>query len=138
MPDDYETRARAVVDEALLFDDWLDRYGWLIEQARSLPPMDPAHKTDAARVRGCQSQVWLHARRAGDVMHLEADADAEIPKGIAALLVRVLGSLPPRDVATADLAFLDAIGLREHLSPGRANGLDQIVERLRALARAEA
>ncbi len=131
---DYQTRADDVVAEALMFDDWMDRYGWLIEQARSLPPMDPALKTDAAQVRGCQSRVWMHASPAGDRLDLAADADAEIPKGIAALLVRVLGGLPARDIATADLAFLDAIGLREQLSPKRATGLDKMVERIRTLA----
>lgn len=131
---EYQTRADEVVAEALMFDDWMDRYGWLIEQARGLPPMDPALKTEATRVRGCQSQVWVHAAPAGDRLDLAADADAEIPKGIAALLVRVLGGLPARDIATADLGFLDAIGLREHLSPGRANGLEKMVERVRSLA----
>ena len=131
---DYQTRADEVVAEATMLDDWMDRYAWLIDQARSLPPMDPAHKTEAAKVRGCQSQVWVHATPDGDRLALEADADAEIPRGIAALLVRVLGGLPARDIAAADLAFLDAIGLREHLSPKRATGLDKMVERIRTLA----
>lgn len=131
---DYPTRAADVVAEATMFDDWMDRYGWLIDQARSLPPMDPALKTDAAQVRGCQSRVWMHATPVGDTLTLEADADAEIPKGIAALLVRVLSGLPAREIARADLAFLDEIGLREHLSPKRATGLDKMVERIRTLA----
>lgn len=140
MPTDPTLAAREaeVVAEATMFNDWLDRYAWLIEQARALPPMDPAHKTDATRVRGCQSQAWLHATRDGDRLHVEADADAEIPKGIAALIVRVVDGLPASTVAGAELGFFDAIGLREHLSAQRATGLDVMVRRVRALAGGDA
>lgn len=137
MPDANPVAARGeeVADEAAFFDDWMDRYAWLIEQARALPPMPDALKTDATRVRGCQSQVWMHAARTDDGrLALAADADAEIPKGIAALLVRVLDGQPAEAAAAYDFSFFDAIGLREHLSPTRANGLDAMVRRVKALA----
>lgn len=135
-------RASALVEEFALFDDWMDRYAHLVELGRALPPLDDAFKTDAYRVRGCQSQVWLRSFREaapeGERIRFEADSDALITKGLIALLVRVLDGQPPAAVAAADLSFLDAIGLREHLSPSRANGLAAMVARMRAAAQGEA
>jgi len=132
-----DERAREVVEEFAFFDDWTDRYAHLIEQARALPPLDDAYRTDAHRVRGCQSQVWLHAAPEGDGrVRFDADSDALITKGLIALLVRVLGGQPAAEVARADLAFLDEIGLKEHLSPNRANGLAAMVARMKAEAAA--
>ncbi len=127
-------RSRAVVEEFALLDDWSDRYGHLIEQARSLPLIDAAYKTDDYRVRGCQSQVWLHADREEDRLILRADSDAIITKGMIALLLRVLDGQPADAVRDAELSFLDEIGLREHLSPGRANGLAAMVSRIKRYA----
>lgn len=134
-----DERAREVVEEFSFFDDWTDRYAHLIEQARALPPLDDRYRTDEHRVRGCQSQVWLHAAPEEDGrVHFEADSDALITKGLIALLVRVLGGQPAAEVARADLAFLDEIGLKEHLSPNRANGLAAMVARMKAEAAAYA
>lgn len=134
MTDTIAERGRAVADEFALLDDWMDRYAHLIEQGRALPPMEEALKTDAARVRGCQAQVWLHATRAGDRVHYQADSDALLTRGLVALLVRVLDGQPSTAVARADLAFLQEIGLAEHLSPTRANGLAAMVARMKAAA----
>ncbi|MFN3596730.1 MAG: SufE family protein [Rubricoccaceae bacterium] len=135
-------RAAALVEEFALFDDWMDRYAHLVEMGRALPPLDDAYKTDAYRVRGCQSQVWLRSFREatpeGARLRFEADSDALVTKGLAAVLVRVLDRQPPAAVAAADLSFLDAIGLREHLSPSRANGLAAMAARMRAAAQSEA
>ena len=117
-----------------MLDDWTDRYGHLIEQARALPLIDDQFKTDEYKVRGCQSQVWLRATHDDDRLVLRADSDAIITKGLVALLLRVLDGQPAAAVQEADLAFLDEIGLREHLSPGRANGLSAMVARIRACA----
>lgn len=133
-PDTIAERSREVVEEFALLEDWTDRYGHLIEQARSLPLIDEAYKTDDYRVRGCQSQVWLHAARSDDRLILRADSDAIITKGLIALLLRVLDGQPAQAVLDAELEFLDEIGLREHLSPGRANGLAAMVSRIRACA----
>ena len=127
-------READVIDEFALFDDWMDKYAHLIEQARSLAPMDGALKTEANEVRGCQSKVWLHAERQGNAVRFFADSDALITKGLIALLLRVLDGQPASAVASAPLSFLAAIGLQEHLSPTRANGLDAMVKRLRAEA----
>jgi cysteine desulfuration protein SufE len=129
-------REAEVVEEFALFDDWMDKYAHLIEQARDLAPMDEALKTDERIVRGCQSRVWLHADRRGETVHYQADSDALITKGLVALLLRVLDGQPAREVAAAPLRFLDEIGLQEHLSPNRANGLAAMVARLRAEAAA--
>ena len=133
-PDTIAEREREVVEEFALFDDWMGRYGHLIEQARALAPLDDAYHTDAYRVRGCQSQVWLRAVPEGARLRLEADADALITKGLVALLVRVLDGQPAAAVARAELGFVEAIGLREHLSPTRANGLNAMIAQIRAAA----
>jgi cysteine desulfuration protein SufE len=134
-------REREVVEEFAFFDDWADRYAHLIEQAKLLPLIEDAYKTDAYRVRGCQSQVWLRAVPApapaeagGERLHFRADSDAIITKGLIALLLRVLDGQPAAAIARADLGFLEAIGLREHLSPGRANGLAAMVRLIRTYA----
>jgi cysteine desulfuration protein SufE len=127
-------RAREVVDEFSMLEDWEDRYGHLIEHARSLPVIDDRYRTDEYRVAGCQSQVWVHAEREGDLLRLTGDSDALITKGLVALLLRVLDGQPAPAVRDADLSFLDEIGLREHLSPTRANGLAAMVQRIKAYA----
>ena len=134
-------RGREVVEEFAGLDDWTDRYTLLIEQAKTLPLLEEAYHTDAYRVRGCQSQVWLRATRepapaeaGGDRLFFRADSDAIITKGLVALLVRVLDGQPAAEIARADLGFLEEVGLREHLSPGRANGLAAMVARMKAYA----
>lgn len=129
-------REAEIVDEFSLFDDWMDKYAHLIEQARGLAPMDDGLKSDVNEVRGCQSKVWLHAERDANAMRFYADSDALITKGLIALLVRVLDGQPAEAVASAPLAFLSEIGLQEHLSPNRANGLEAMVRRLKSEAQA--
>jgi cysteine desulfuration protein SufE len=129
-----DQRSRDVVAEFSMLDDWTDRYGHLIEQAAALPLIEERYRTDEYKVRGCQSQVWLHAETRDGRLRLRADSDAIITKGIIALLVRVLDDQPPEAVRDADLAFIDEIGLREHLSAGRANGLAAMVKRIKEYA----
>lgn len=127
-----------IVEEFGVFDQWMDKYEYLIELGKSLPLIDDAHKTDDKLIRGCQSRVWLHAELRGGVLHFRADSDALITKGIIALLVRALSAQKPADIADADLYFIDAIGLRGHLSSTRANGLVNMVETMKRTARAYA
>ena len=136
MTDTIAEREREVVEEFAFFDDWTDRYAHLIEQARALAPYPDALRDDAHRVRGCQSQVWLHATPEGGAIRFAADSDALLTKGMIALLVRVLDGQPPEAVAQADFGFLDEIGLNDHLSPNRANGLAAMAARMKAEAAA--
>ncbi len=126
--------SREIVDEFELFDDWMDKYEHLIEMGRSLPLIDTRYKTDEYLVRGCQSQVWLRAVADGDCIQFTADSDALITKGLVAVLLRVFNAQPASDVARADLSFLDRIGMNEHLSPTRKNGLDLMIRKIRLYA----
>jgi cysteine desulfuration protein SufE len=126
------TQAEAeIVEEFALFDSWMDKYEHIIEMGKSLPPMDPALKTDDRLIKGCQSRVWLASSLTPLGMHFEADSDAIITKGIIALIVRVLENQPPSEVVKAPLAFIQAIGLQENLSPTRANGLLSMVKQIK-------
>lgn len=130
----YERQAEAV-EEFSLFDDWLDRYNYLIELADTLPAIDPSHRTDQYLISGCQSRVWIDASLDSEgQMHFTADSDAVITKGIIALLVRVLDGATPAEVQAADLDFLERIGLRENLSPTRANGLVAMIKQMKLYA----
>ena len=122
-----------VVEEFGFFDRWMDKYEYLIDLGRKLPLIDAAYKDSAHLIHGCQSQVWLHSELEGGRVRFTADSDAIITKGIIALLVRVLSDQKPGDIAAADLYFIDRIGLREHLSPTRSNGLVNMVNRMRAI-----
>jgi cysteine desulfuration protein SufE len=128
--DTIQQRADEVVEEFALFDDWMDRYEHLIEQGKALPPLEAAEQTEDNRIRGCQANVWLVAEGEAARVRYRADSDALITKGLIALLVRVLDGQPPAAVATADLGFLDRIGMREHLSPTRKNGLASMVRQM--------
>lgn len=135
-----------LIDEFALFSDWQDRYEHLIELGKDLPLIAPEHKTDDNLVRGCQSRVWLHAQlgsaSAGlsvtghkePVVHFTADSDAMITKGLVALLVRVLNDRTPQEILDTPLTFIDTIGLREHLSPNRANGLSAMIDQMKRYA----
>ncbi len=129
-----------VVEEFAMLNDWQDRYEQLIEQGRDLPLIAPEHKVDDNLVRGCQSRVWLHAEhRASDqlgagILHFTADSDALITKGIVALLVRVYNDRHPQEILEASTDFIDRIGLREHLSPNRANGLSAMIDQMKRYA----
>jgi len=123
-----------IVAEFESFDEWMDRYGYLIELGKTLPPMDPAYKTDAHLIKGCQSRVWVRPEPRDGTIVFQADSDAAITKGIIALLVRVLSGRPPQEIAAADLRFIDQIGLQENLSPTRSNGLLAMIQQMKRYA----
>lgn len=118
-----------------MFDEWVDKYAYLIDLGKSLPLIDAKYKDEDHLIRGCQSQVWL-AARLNDQGRIEftADSDAIITKGIISLLVRVLSGQTPQDIAQADLSFIDRIGLSSHLSPTRANGLSEMIRQMKLYA----
>lgn len=123
-----------LVEEFLLFDDWMGKYDHLIEMGKSLPIIDEKFKTDENLVKGCQSKVWLHAELIGNKIQFTADSDAVITKGIIALLIRVLSSRTCEEVINAELKFIDKIGLKEHLSPTRSNGLLNMIKQMKYYA----
>ena len=112
-----------IVDEFSVFEDWMDRYNFLIEAGKSLPLIDAQHKVQNNLISGCQSRVWLHAEYRDGRVFFSADSDAVITKGMISLLVRVLSGHTPDDILASKLDFIDRIGLKEHLSPTRSNGL---------------
>ncbi len=123
-----------IVSEFSLFDDWMDKYNYLIDLGKSLPVIDPKYKTDQYLISGCQSQVWLFAEYREGKAFYSADSDAIITKGIVNLLIRVLSDQSPGDIINADLSFIDHIGLREHLSPTRSNGLNSMIKQMKLYA----
>jgi len=123
-----------LIDEFAMFSDWQDRYEHLIELGKELPLIAPEKKTDENIVRGCQSRVWLHAAPQNGRVHFTADSDAMITKGLVALLVRVLNDRTPQEILETPLTFIDAIGLREHLSPNRSNGLVAMLDQMKRYA----
>lgn len=126
-----------IIDEFSGLDDWMDRYAYIIDLGNTLPDYPEAAKTPANLIEGCQSRVWIDAHKDDNgAIHFEADSDALIVKGIVALLMRVVNDQKPADIAGADLYFIDKIGLSEHLSPTRSNGLVAMVKQIRNYARA--
>lgn len=131
-------REAEIVEEFSMFDEWLDKYQHIIEMGQTLPGIDEEFRTDAYKVKGCQSQVWLQPGVENGVVVFKADSDAAITKGLVALMVRVLSGAPAREIAEAPLSFLEEIGLREHLSPTRSNGLVSMVKQMKLYAAAYA
>ena len=127
-----------IIEESSVFDDWLDKYDYLIGLSDSLPAIAPEHRTGQYLIEGCQSRVWIDARTDGGRIFFTADSDAIITKGIIALLIRVLNGRTPQEVLDTDLYFIDAIGLTANLSPTRANGLAAMVRQMRLYALAYA
>ena len=123
-----------LVDEFSMFEDWMQRYEYMIELGKTLPLIDEAYKTDQNIIKGCQSKVWVHAEMEDDKVRFTADSDAIITKGIIAILIRVFSNQHPQDIIDADMGFIDEIGLKEHLSPTRANGLVSMIKQLRMYA----
>lgn len=123
-----------IIDEFSLFEDWMQRYEYLIELGKDIPLIDERYKTEDNIIKGCQSKVWLHADIDNDKVIFTADSDAIITKGIIALLLRVFSNHTPEEIIAADTAFIDEIGLKEHLSPTRANGLVAMVKQLKMYA----
>jgi len=125
-------RQADVIEEFALFDDWMDKYEHLIELGKDVPAIDPARKTDDHLIKGCQSKVWLAADPQDDgTVLFSGDSDAIITKGLVGLMVRVLSGADAKAIAEADLHFLDAIGLHQHLSPTRSNGLASMVKQMK-------
>lgn len=122
----------AVIEEFSDFDDWMDKYQMLIDLGNDLEPLDEKYKTEQNLIDGCQSRVWLQCDDVDGKLVFTADSDALIVKGIIALLVRVLSGQTPKDILDADLYFIDRIGLREHLSPTRSNGLLAMIKQIKA------
>ncbi len=123
-----------IVEEFSMFDDWMQRYEYMIELGKSLPLIKEQYKTDDNIIKGCQSKVWVHAELEGDHLVFTADSDAIITKGIIAILIRSFSHQKPQDIIDADTAFIDEIGLKEHLSPTRANGLVSMIKQLKLYA----
>ena len=129
-----------IIEEFEGFDDWMDKYQMLIDLGSELDPLDEQFKTEQNLIDGCQSRVWVCCEPKNDgnggktVLHLQADSDALIVKGIVALLLRVLSDQTPQDILSADLYFIERIGLRDHLSPTRSNGLLAMVKQIKVYA----
>ena len=123
-----------IVDEFAALDDWLDKYDLILDMGKSLPPIDPEFRTDQYIISGCQSKVWLHASYHDGKVYFTADSDAIITKGIVSMLIKVLSDRPPEEIQNARLTFIDQIGLKEHLSPTRSNGLASMVKQMKLYA----
>lgn len=125
---------KEIVDEFAVFDDWMDKYAYLIEIGSGLKEMDEQYKTEEHLIKGCQSRVWFHAEMKDGLLFFTADSDAIITKGIAGLLLRVFSGQKPEDIVQSDLKFIDEIGLTQHLSPTRSNGLLSMIKQIRMYA----
>jgi len=123
-----------IVDEFDMFDDWMQRYEYMIDLGKSLPLIDESLKEDENLIKGCQSKVWLHGEMIEDKLVFTADSDAIITKGIIAILIRAFSNQHPSAIIEANTDFIDEIGLKEHLSPTRANGLVSMIKRLKLYA----
>lgn len=126
-----DTIQDAIIEEFSMFDDWLDKYDYLISLSDSLPAIDPAKRTDKYLIEGCQSRVWVASELRDGKVFYTADSDAIITKGIISLLVRVMSGREPKEIANIDLYFVDAIGLGENLSPTRSNGLRAMIAQMK-------
>ena len=123
-----------LINEFTMFDDWMDKYNYIIDLGKSLPMIDEKLKTESNLIKGCQSRVWLSAEFDGKVINFTGDSDAVITKGIANLLVRTLSGHTPDEILEADMGFVDKIGLKEHLSPTRSNGLVSMIKQMKLYA----
>ncbi|MCA0152500.1 SufE family protein [Winogradskyella vincentii] len=123
-----------IIDEFSMFEDWEERYQYMIDLGKTLPLIEEKYKTDDHIIKGCQSKVWVHAEMENDKVNFTADSDAIITKGIIAILIRVFSGQHPKDIIDADTEFIDKIGLKEHLSPTRANGLVSMIKQLKMYA----
>ncbi len=133
---DINTKQDEIIEEFSIFDDWMDKYNYLIELSRELPAIDAKYKTNQFLIEGCQSKVWLNAELENGLIKFTADSDAIITKGIVALLIRVMNNQKPEDIMNIDLYFIDKIGLQQNLSPTRSNGLLAMVKQMRLYAMA--
>ena len=129
-----EDKQAQITEEFSFLEDWMDKYEYLIELGKKLPPLEENSRTEKNLIRGCQSRVWLAVSREDGKLHFRADSDALITKGIISLLVHVFSGHTPGEILGADLSFIQKIGLKEHLSPTRANGLLSMIEQIRLYA----
>ena len=129
-----DTVQEEIIEEFSIFDDWLDKYDYLIGLGKDLPLIASEHKTDEYIIEGCQSRVWVDARFEGGKVFFAADSDAIIVKGLLALLIRALGGRTPQEILNTELYFIEAIGLKENLSPTRGNGLLATIKQMRLYA----
>ena len=125
---------REIVEEFSGFEDWMDKYAYLIELGNELAPIDPKYKIESNLIRGCQSRVWLHPEYTDGLIRFEAESDALIVKGLVALLLRIYSGRSPGEIISSEPRFIDAIGLRQHLSPTRSNGLLAMVKQMKLYA----
>ena len=123
-----------IKEEFMQFEDWMERYEYMIDLGKSLPLIDEAYKTDEYIIKGCQSKVWVYAELNDDKLVFTADSDAIITKGIIAILIRAFSNQHPSDIMNAETGFIDEIGLKEHLSPTRANGLVSMIKQIKLYA----
>lgn len=123
-----------IIDEFSMFDDWMERYEYIIELGKTLPIIDPKNKLDENLIKGCQSKVWLHSNFERDKVIFTADSDAILTKGLVALLLRVFNDQHPKEILDIDTDFINEIGLKEHLSPTRANGLVSMIKQIKLYA----
>jgi len=131
-----QEKQEKVINEFSMFEDWMDKYAYLIDLGKDLPMIDEKYKTKQYLISGCQSRVWLHAEMQEGKMMLSADSDAVITKGIVSLLIRVLSGQTPDDILKTELTFPEKIGLKDHLSPTRANGLQSMIKQSKLYAQA--
>jgi cysteine desulfuration protein SufE len=125
------TKEAEIIEEFELFEDWEDKFGYVIDFGRSLPPLNDSLKTEENLVHGCQNKVYIGSSFDGERIHFAADSEAQIPRGLLSILVRVLGNEKPEDVVKAPLEFIDQAGIRDNLSMQRSNGLEAMIKRLK-------
>lgn len=127
-------KGQSLVDDFSFMEDWTEKYQYLIDLSKNLAPMDTKFKVEDNLIKGCQSKVWLKANFKNELINFQADSDAIISKGIVAILLSVLNDRKPNEILNADLSFIDQIGLKEHLSPSRANGLSSMLKQIKFYA----
>ena len=127
-------KGQSLVEDFAFMEDWTEKYQYLIDLSKNLAPMEPKFKVEENIIKGCQSKVWLKASFENELINFQADSDAIISKGIVAILLSVLNDRKPNEILNADLSFIDQIGLKEHLSPNRANGLSSMLKQIKFYA----
>ena len=127
-------QGKSLAEDFSFMEDWTEKYQYMIDLSKSLDEMNSEFKTEDNLIKGCQSKVWLHSSYDGNKIHFQADSDAIISKGIVAILLNILNDRSPNEILSADMSFIDEIGLKEHLSPNRANGLSSMLKQIKFYA----
>jgi cysteine desulfuration protein SufE len=125
-----------IIDDFEVFSDWMDKYEYIIQLGKELPLIEEQYKIDTNLIKGCQSRVWLHAENKNGIIYFTADSDAIITKGLISMVIKVLSGQPSKEIANANLYFVDKIGLNSHLSPTRSNGLLSMLKQIKSYAQA--